>query len=63
MISLSDMQLKTVMTAAGGLPPEKRDTFLRRIGDHFQRNGRRFTDADLDRAVRQALRGLVQVVV
>jgi hypothetical protein len=49
------------MTAAGGLPVEKRALFLERVAAWLQLRGR-FTDADLDDAVRTALGGLVQVI-
>jgi hypothetical protein len=41
------------MTAASGLLPEKRSTFLERNA------GSDFTDADLGRAMHQALVGLI----
>ena len=59
MLALSDDQLTVVMTAAGGLPVEKRSLFLERVAARLQLCGR-FTDADLDDAVRTALCGLVQ---
>jgi hypothetical protein len=34
------------MTAAGGLPVEKRDVFLERVAARLQLRGPRFTDAD-----------------
>ena len=61
MLALSDTQLAVVMTAAGGLPVEKRALFLERVAAWLQLRGR-FTDADLDDAVRTALGGLVQVI-
>jgi hypothetical protein len=60
MLSLNDRQLQTVMTAASGLPPEKRSVFLERLAARWELHGRRFADADLDRAVHLALRGLSQ---
>jgi hypothetical protein len=48
------------MTAASGLLPEKRSTFLERIAARLQLRGPDFTDADLDRAMHQALVGLIQ---
>jgi hypothetical protein len=60
MISLNDKQLAIVMDGARALPPEKRDTYLQRIANAYQRNGRRFNDGDLANAVQQALKGLIQ---
>jgi hypothetical protein len=37
---------------------EKRGLFLERVAARLQLNGTRFTDAELDQAVRLALRGL-----
>jgi hypothetical protein len=60
MISLNDAQLKIVMQAASGLPPEKRTLLLERIGaSPSLRLHRRFSDTDLADVVQQALRGLV----
>jgi hypothetical protein len=59
MLALSDTQLAIVMTAAGGLAVEKRALFLERVAARLQLHGR-FTDADLDDAVRTALSGLIQ---
>jgi hypothetical protein len=47
------------MTAARGLPVEKRSVFLERVAARLQLRGR-FTDRDFDDAVRRALRGLIQ---
>jgi len=58
MLSLSDDQLATVMAAADSLPVEKRGVFLERVAARLQLRGSRFTDRDLDDAVRMALRGL-----
>jgi hypothetical protein len=59
MLALSDDQLAVVMTAASGLPVEKRSAFLERVAARLQLLGS-FTDLDLDDAVRLALRGLIQ---
>ena len=59
MLALTDDQLAMVMVAAGGLPVEKRGLFLERVAARLVRRGR-FTDADLDEAVRVALRELIQ---
>jgi hypothetical protein len=58
MLSLSDDQLATVMAAADSLPVEKRGVFLERVAARLELRGSRFTDRDLDDAVRMALRGL-----
>ncbi|HXX50953.1 MAG TPA: hypothetical protein VEI98_06660 [Xanthobacteraceae bacterium] len=55
---LSDDQLATVVTAAGKLSIEKRETFLQRLAARLQQRGR-FGDADVDDAIRGALVGLV----
>ncbi len=59
MLSLSDDQLTAVMLAASGLPPGKRSLFLERVTARLQPRGR-FTDADLDDAIRSALIGLIR---
>ena len=57
MLALTDNQLAIVMTAAGGLSPEKRSVFLERVAGRLQLRGGRFTDCDLDDSVRLALQG------
>jgi hypothetical protein len=48
MISLNDAQLKIVMTAAAGVPHEKRAQFLERIAAMLVLRGRgHFTDSDV----------------
>jgi hypothetical protein len=59
MLSLSDAQLRIVVAAAGPLPVEKCSIFLERVAARLSLRGR-FDDKDLDGAVRQALRGLLQ---
>jgi hypothetical protein len=60
-LALSDSQLEFVMTAAGPLDPAKRVTLMERIaGQLRQRAGRHISDAEVERATRTALRGLVQ---
>ena len=56
MLALTDNQLAVVMTAAGGLPVEKRGLFLERVAGRLRLLDR-FTDSDLDDAVRTALAG------
>ena len=46
--------------AAAGLPIEKRGIFLMRLVALLQLRGSHFTTADLDDAVRLALKGLIQ---
>jgi hypothetical protein len=58
-ISLSDRQLAIVMEGARPLPPDKRDVFLWRVSSRLQLQ-RGFNDADVDVAVRAALKGLIQ---
>jgi hypothetical protein len=53
MLALSDGQLTIVMTAARGLPVEKRSVFLERVAARLQLLGS-FTDRDFDNAVRLA---------
>ena len=60
MLALNDNQLQIVMTTAGGVPVEKRSTFLERVAARLQLRGSRFTDADLSAAIQVALTGLVQ---
>jgi hypothetical protein len=59
MISLSDEQLRVVMTAARGLSPERRDIFLQRIFSMLKLRGH-FDDSDLNEVVQLALCGLAQ---
>ena len=60
MLALSDSQLWAVWAAADGLPLEKRGIFLGRLVAQLQLRGSRFTNADLDDAVRLALKSLIQ---
>jgi len=60
MLALNDSQLKLVMAAAGGLEVEKRDLFLQRVAAKLELRGHRFTDVDLETAIRLALTGLIQ---
>jgi hypothetical protein len=63
MVSLTDYQLRIVMGAAGGLPVEKRDLFLRRIAAMLILRGRgHFNDADVSDVARLALAGLIHQV-
>jgi hypothetical protein len=58
-LAFTDAQLRTVWATADRLPIEKRGVFLERVVARLQLH-RGFTDADLDDALRQALRGLVR---
>jgi hypothetical protein len=59
MLALSDSQLRALWEAAAGLPIEKRGIFLMRLVAQLQLRSH-FTTADLDDAVRLALKGLIQ---
>jgi hypothetical protein len=48
------------MAAADRLPVEKREVFLQRVAARLRVQGYRFTDAEFENVVRQALRGLSQ---
>ena len=58
MLALTDDQLGIVMNAASGLPVEKRTVFLERVAARLALRGARISDADLDKAIRIALKGL-----
>ena len=60
MLALKDHQLANLMAAAGKLPVEKRGVFLQRVVARLSLHGFRFSDDELDNAVRRALQGLVQ---
>jgi hypothetical protein len=60
MLALSDSQLRSLWAAAAGLPIEKRGVFLERLVAQLQLRGSHFTTADLDDAVRLALKGLTK---
>jgi hypothetical protein len=53
-------QLATVTAMADTLAAEKRSVFLDRVAARLRVPGRRFTDAELEKVVRQALQGLSQ---
>ena len=60
MVVFTDSQLRAVWAAADRLPFEKRGVFVERVVARLQLQLQRgFTDADLDDAVRAALRGLI----
>jgi hypothetical protein len=56
---LSAHQRAAVLAIAAGLSDEKRRTFIERLNARLGLRGSRFTDADLDKAIQVALRGLV----
>jgi hypothetical protein len=58
MISLSNPQLQTVMTAARSLSVEKRGAFLQRVAAMLELRGR-FSDGDVSEVATLALVGLV----
>jgi hypothetical protein len=60
MFAQSDDQLALIMTAAGGLPVEKRSVLLERVAARMRLRGPHFTDADLGAAIQAALTGLAQ---
>ena len=60
MLAFTDSQLRALWDAADGLPVEKRGIFLGRLIAHLQLHGDRFTTAELEDAVRLALKGLIQ---
>jgi hypothetical protein len=60
MLALSDSQLRALWAAADGLPAEKRGIFLVRLVAQLQLRGSCFSTADVDDAVRMALKGLIQ---
>ena len=60
-VSLTTSQLERIMTAAGPLPAEKRSLLLERVAASLKPQGiRRPTDAEIERAMRESMRGLVQ---
>jgi hypothetical protein len=56
---LRDHQRAAVLAIAAGLPDEKRRTFLERLNARLEQRGSRPSDAELDKAIRIALKGLV----
>jgi hypothetical protein len=59
-LALTDKQFENVMAAAKGLSIEKRGVFLERVAGRLRVFGQHFSDAELDQAMRMALRGLLQ---
>ena len=61
MIALSDTQLHVVMRACAPLDPSKRVVAMERIAAQLRLNGGRYcSDADVARALKSALVGLLQ---
>jgi hypothetical protein len=61
MLALSDSQLKTLMTFAADIPPDKRSMFLERVGAMLAMRGRgHFNDEDVADVARLALTGLTR---
>ena len=61
MVALSDFQLKTLMTFAADIPPDKRSTFLERVSAMLALRGRgHFNDADVADVAKLAMAGLIQ---
>jgi hypothetical protein len=61
MLALSDSQLRTLMTFAADIPPDKRSTFLERVGAMLAVRGRgHFNDDDVAEVAKLALTGLVR---
>jgi hypothetical protein len=58
-LALSDAQLKTVMTIAAAIPPEKRSMFLQRVSAMLVIRGR-FDDADVVAVAKLACSGLAR---
>jgi hypothetical protein len=60
-LSLTDLQLALVMAAAGPLDPDKGIALMERIVAALKMQGvRRPGDGDIERALREDRRGLVQ---
>ena len=59
MVSLTDSQLKTVMTTANAVPVERRGIFLERVGAMLKMRYR-FTDHDVAVVAKLAMAGLIQ---
>ena len=57
--SLTDSQLKSVMSAAADLEQEKRSLFLQRLSSLINLKGRRFSDTDFDEMIKLASEGLI----
>ena len=58
LLTLKDHQLSIVTATADTLTGEKRSVFLERVAGELRVRGNRSTNAELEKLVRQALRGL-----
>jgi hypothetical protein len=58
LLALKDHQLAIVTATADTLTAEKRSVFLERVAGQLRTRGNRFTNAELEKLIRQALRGL-----
>jgi len=60
-IGFSDVQLRALTEAATPLPPDKRETFLRRVAAYLEVRGvyHHARDCDVEAAIRSSLSGLV----
>jgi hypothetical protein len=59
MLGLTDNQLKTIMTAAASVQPDRRSVFLERTAAMLRMRGYgHFTDADVADVAKLALTGL-----
>jgi hypothetical protein len=56
-LALTDFQLKTIMQAAAGIDPSRRDQFLQRVAAMLRLKGR-FSNADVAAVAQLALAGL-----
>ena len=60
-LALTDSQLKTLMTFAADISPDKRSTFLERVGAMLAMRGRgHFNDDDVAEVTKLASTGLVR---
>jgi hypothetical protein len=62
MVSLSDPQLKIIMTAANTVPVERRSVFWERCGAMLRMRGR-FSDDDVADVTQLALTGLAHAQI
>jgi hypothetical protein len=61
MLALKPRHQAIIAAAAEWIPPEKRTVFLERVAVRLRLRGFRFTNADLDDAVRHALQGWCRI--
>jgi len=58
LLTLKDHQLAIVTATADTLTAEKRSVFLGRVASQLRVRGSRFSNAELEKLIRQALQGL-----